>query len=281
MSDEYDDIPTRTDSLLAPGVLNPHLWNKGQNQQTRPGLLRRAESAISGGRMGGSTLEARLEQMIDFIEGLGWDPGRAGPFKAQVLGPYINAEGAPGYITMNELRDLGCAPLTSWLDRLSSNAQTPSMLPAVYATIPELDVARPNPQAGSGTPAIGASGDGLAISTYRLFIADPADPPSMPHDGSIIEVDFLDKDSNLQYGIFKSIVVEADIADGFNYNTESTEEDSPSAAFANTGTGADGEAPETMGEKTGFFEPRAVGIGTKEQRQQERERRQQRREEKK
>ena len=71
----------------------------------------------------------------------------------------------------------------------------------------------------------------------------------MPHDGSIIEVDFFDKDSNSPYGLFKSIIVDADIgSEAYNYNVAEEPNDSPQQAFNGSGTGADGNAPTTIGE---------------------------------
>tara|TARA_R100001082_G_scaffold109815_1_gene87915 strand:- start:5906 stop:6667 length:762 start_codon:yes stop_codon:yes gene_type:complete len=245
VSDDYNDIPTNTDSLYPPGTLNPDLWNKGEGAIQSPGLVRRAEGILSGGRYG--ALEARLEQVIDFIEGMGWNPSREGPFNAQVLAPYVSSNGVPGYITIEELRNMGCVPLTNWLSRLTSQAQVPDLLPAVWAIIPELDVGRPTPQAYNGGPALGVDGDALSIETYRIYVGNYEDPPSLPAVGSVIKVDFFDKNPNLRFGIYESIVVEHDWHEAYDYNN-GTSEDSAQAAFGGSGLGADGQPTTTLGE---------------------------------
>lgn len=215
--------------VYAPGVLNRHLWTKGTSSSPRsPGLMRRGEQMLLGRGSLESTL-AQTREMIDgMVSGHGvWNPAHSGPFHAQVLAWYEGAgeegEGGRmfqnGFISFNR-EDLaqGKVPLASIMEKLSVDFES-IVVPAVYCRIPELDVGRAVPLEGAdGSPAIGPAGDWNAIRQHRLFVASPSTDIQLPPPGSIVKVDFIDKDPTHPFGELLSVEVVADFGDAFNYS---------------------------------------------------------------
>ena len=220
--------------VYAPGVLNRHLWTKGTSSSPRsPGLMRRGEQRLLNRGSLESTLAQTREMVDGMLSGHGiWNPAHSGPFYAQVLAWYEGAgeEGEAGSMFQDGLisfnrEDLaqGKVPLASIVEKLSADFES-IVVPAVYCRIPELDVARAIPQEGAdGTPALGPAGDWGAIRQHRLFVANPNVDIELPPPGSIVKVDFIDKDPTDPFGQLISVEVVADFGDAFNYSNYATD----------------------------------------------------------